>query len=67
MTDMHFRDLSRIPESQLTPDERVELKRRFEEFVGRLRKKGGLSAETGDEPEPKRIQAWNPRDMAQRH
>ena len=67
MNDLHFRDLSRIPESHLTPEERVELKRRFEEFVVRLRKKGGISAQTEDEPEPKRIQAWNPRAMAQRH
>ena len=43
MEDIKLRDLSRIPDSQLTREERRELKRRYEEFLRLVRKEGGLS------------------------
>ena len=51
MDDLRHRDLSSKPESELTADERLELNRRFEEFVGLLRKKGGIAAETQGQAE----------------
>ena len=68
MNDIRLRDLSQIPESDLTAEERRELRRRFEEFVGRLRKKGGLSvAQEPEEEEAKQVRRWDPRSMTQRH
>jgi hypothetical protein len=68
MDDIRLRDLSQIPESDLTAEERRELRRRFEEFVGRLRKKGGLSAaQEPDEEAEKQVRRWDPRSMTQRH
>lgn len=66
MDDLRDRDLSSKPESELTADERLELNRRFEEFVGLLRKKGGIEAEPADEPKPKIVRPWNPSDRVAR-
>lgn len=56
--DLKQRDLSSKPDSQLTADERKELKRRFEEFVGIMRSQGMVP----DKPasKPKRVEKWNP-------
>lgn len=43
MEDIKLRDLSRIPDTELTNEERRELRRRYEEFVRLLRKDGDLS------------------------
>lgn len=43
MEDIKLRDLSQIPDSELSNEERRELRRRYEEFVRLLRKEGGLS------------------------
>lgn len=43
MEDIKLRDLSRIHDSELTNEERRELRRRYEEFVRLLRKDDGLS------------------------
>ena len=67
MDDIKLRDLSHIPESELTEEERRELKRRFEEFVGRLRKEGDLSTAEEAEETPKRVQRWDPRSLSRRH
>ncbi len=64
MSDLKQRDLSNIPESELTQEERQELRRRFEEFVGILRRKSGAPAV---EPRAKRIQRWDPAAIARRH
>ena len=66
MEDIKLRDLSRIPDSRLTHEERVELKRRYDEFVGRLRKEGNLPPPEA-KPKAKRIQPWDPRTIARRH
>ena len=58
MDDLRHRDLSSKPDTELTADERLELNRRFEEFVGLLRKKGGIVAEP--KAKPKTPRRWQP-------
>ncbi len=43
MEDIKLRDLSRIPDTELTNEERRELRRRYDEFVRLLHKDGGIS------------------------
>ncbi len=64
MDDLRHRDLSSKPESELTVDERLELNRRFEEFVGLLRKKGGIAAKP--KAKPKTLRRWQPPVRARR-
>jgi hypothetical protein len=59
MDDIKQRDLGQIPEDELTDEERAELKRRFDEFVGRLRQNGGLEAI--DSQKASQVQRWDPR------
>ncbi len=56
--DLKQRDLSSKPDSQLTADERKELKRRFDEFVGIMRSQGMVPNEPAEKP--KRVEKWNP-------
>ncbi len=42
--DLSQRDLSRVDDSDLSPKERRELQRRYDEFVDRLRVRAGLKA-----------------------
>lgn len=65
MTDLSDRDLSRIPDSELTPEEREELQRRLNEFLARLRVRHGKAEPV--EPKAKRIQRWDPATVARRH
>lgn len=67
MDDISKRDLSQIPDSELTTEERRELRRRFEEFVGRMRKKEGITAPKESEAEAKQVRRWDPRGMTQQH
>ena len=60
MDDLRQRDLSKKPESELTLEERRELKRRFEEFIGMVRKKGGLETAPEEAPKPKEVRRWRP-------
>ncbi len=63
--DFSQRDLSRIDDSDLSPQERRELQRRYDEFVDRLRARAGLKAP--DKTKPKRIARWDPAAIARRH
>lgn len=63
--DLKQRDLSNKPDSQLTAEERRELKRRFDEFVGIMRSQGMAPAKP--EKKAKRIQKWDPAAYARRH
>ena len=65
MEDIRQRDLGQIPEADLTDEERAELKRRFEEFVGRLRQKGTL--EPASAPKEKQVRPWDPRTSTRKH
>jgi hypothetical protein len=65
MEDIRQRDLGQIPEADLTDEERAELKRRFEEFVGRLRQKGTL--EPVSAPKEKQVRPWDPRTSTRKH
>lgn len=56
--DLKQRDLSSKPDSQLTADERKELKRRFDEFVGIMRSQGMVPEKPASQP--KRVEKWNP-------
>ncbi len=64
MDDIRQRDLGQIPEDELTEEERAELKRRFSEFVGRLRQNGNLEAISP--AEAKQVQQWDPRRHARK-
>ena len=64
MDDIKQRDLGQIPEDELTDEERAELKRRFNEFVGRLRQNGGLEA-IGSQ-KASQVQRWDPRRHARK-
>lgn len=56
--ELKQRDLSSKPDSQLTADERKELKRRFDEFVGIMRSQGMVPSEPASKP--KKVEKWNP-------
>jgi hypothetical protein len=63
--DLSQRDLSAIDDSNLSPQERRELQRRYDEFVDRLRVRAGLKAP--DTSKPKRISRWDPAAISRRH
>ncbi len=59
------RDLSMIDDADLSPQERRELQRRFDDFVNQLRVRAGLKAP--DKSKPKRISRWDPAAISRRH
>ena len=63
--DLSQRDLSNIDDADLSPQERRELQRRFDDFVNRLRERTGLTAP--DKKPPKRITRWDPAAISRRH
>ena len=63
--DLNQRDLSTIDDANLSPDERREVQRRFDEFVNLLRERAGLKAP--DKQKPKRITRWDPATIYRRH
>ncbi|WP_282606517.1 hypothetical protein [Pelagibius sp. Alg239-R121] len=64
--ELKQRDLSSKPDSQLTADERKELKRRFDEFVGIMRSQGMVPDKPANKP-AKRVEKWNPATHGRRH
>lgn len=65
MEDIRHRDLSQIPEDEMSPEERRELKRRFEEFVGLMRRPS-VANKIGTKPSEKKLQRWDPASMGRR-
>ncbi len=63
MDELTQRDLSNIPESQLSEEEQRELERRKKEFLALLRRKGGLPSAEPKPSKPK-AQPWDPRAIA---
>ncbi len=63
--DLSQRDLSTIDDSDLSPKERRELQRRYDEFVDQLRVRAGLKAPDTSKPKP--IARWNPAAISRRH
>ena len=63
--DIRHRDLSDIPESEMTLEERKELKRRFEEFVGLVRRPS-VAGRLGTAPGQKKTKSWDPATMGKR-
>jgi len=63
--DLSQRDFSTIDDADLSPDERREMERRFDDFVKRLRERAGLKAP--DKKKPKRITRWDPAAASRRH
>ncbi len=63
--DLSQRDLSTIDDLDLSPQERRELQRRFDDFVNRLRVRAGLKAP--DTSKPERITRWDPVAISRRH
>ncbi len=58
MDDLAHRDFSGISVENMSPDERRELKRRFEEFIGAMR--GDQDSEVAELQTSKRIEKWDP-------
>jgi hypothetical protein len=65
MDDIKHRDLSAIPESEMTEEERRELKRRFDEFVGLVRRPA-VAGSLGKSPSQKQTKEWDPATMGRR-
>ena len=63
--DLSQRDLSRIAEEDLTPEERFEPQRRYEDFVALLRQRAGMKAPA--KKKPKRYPRWDPAAISRRH
>ena len=63
--ELSQRDLSAIDDADLSPKERRELQRRFDDFVNRLRVRAGLTA--ADTSKPKHITRWDPAAISRRH
>ena len=63
MDDLHNRDLSEIPEEDLSPAERRELKRRFQEFINAV----GGNFKTERTTPKKRVTKWNPETHGRKH
>ena len=63
--ELSQRDLSTIDDADLSPQERRELQRRFDDFVNQLRVRAGLKAP--DKRTPKRISRWDPAAISRRH
>ena len=63
--DLSQRDLSTIDDSNLSPQERRELQRRYDDFVDRLRVREALKAP--EKAKPKRIERWDPAAISRRH
>ena len=63
--ELSQRDLSKIDDADLSPQERRELHRRFDDFVNQLRVRAGLKAP--DTAKPKRISRWDPAAISRRH
>jgi hypothetical protein len=63
--ELSQRDLSTIDDADLSPQERRELHRRFDDFVKRLRVRAGLTS--ADTVKPKRITRWDPAAISRRH
>jgi len=63
--DISQRDLSDIPDEKLSPEEREELLRRFDDFVGRLHARAGKTAKAP--AKAKRIMRWDPVTLSRRH
>jgi hypothetical protein len=66
MEDIRHRDLSEIPESEMTMEERRELKRRFEEFVGLMRRPS-VANSIGKPASQKSTRRWDPATMGKRN
>ena len=60
MDDIQERDLSSKADADLTPEEKRELARRFEEFSNMVREKGPQRLGLKSRPRKKRISKWNP-------
>lgn len=65
MDDIKHRDLSAIPEDEMTAEERRELKRRFDEFVGLVRRPA-VAGSLGRAPSQKQTTRWDPATMGKR-
>ena len=65
MDDIRQRDFSDIPEGDLTPAERHEIRRRFEEFVQAL----GHAARSGKgaKQKKKKVLKWDPAVHGRKH
>ncbi|WP_420349606.1 hypothetical protein [Pelagibius sp.] len=64
--DIRHRDLSQIPEDEMSPEEKRELRRRFEEFVGLMRRPS-VADKLGARPSEKTVRPWDPATAKKRH
>ncbi len=65
--DLSQRDLTGVPDEDLTPEERQELQRRLDDFVARMQLRRLDTPEAAPKPKPRRIMRWDPVALARRH
>ena len=65
--DLSQRDLSDVPDEDLTPEERQELQRRLDEFVERMQLRRLGKPEPPAKPKARRIARWDPATISRRH
>ncbi len=67
MDDLPERDLSDIPDEELSAEERREIRRRLDTFLGRMQMRR-IDKPKGDtpKPKPKRLAAWKPKIVSRR-
>jgi len=72
MDDLSERDLSGVADQDLSAEERQEIQRRFDSFLGRMQirrhtrreKSGESEAESAPKPKRKRVADWRPRALS---
>jgi hypothetical protein len=66
MDDLRERDLTDIPDEELTAEERQEIRRRLDTFVGRMQMQRTGKPKAAPKPKAKRLAAWKPKIVSRR-
>lgn len=68
MDDLSERDLSGIADEDLSAEEREEIRRRMDTFLGRMQTRQHSQAGKGGAPKPKakRLARWSPKSILRR-
>lgn len=67
MDDLRHRDFSDIPDEDLSAEERREIRRRMDTFLGRMQmRRIGKPSAKAPKPKAKRLAAWKPKILSSR-
>jgi hypothetical protein len=66
MDDLHHRDFSNVPDEELSAEERREIRRRLDTFVGRMQMQRTGKPKAAPKPKAKRLAAWKPKIVSRR-